>query len=124
MEKMKIDLTKMLEKIYDEKSYIKTMKCLAAIGVSYRALDKLHYLVNEKLGICSEFGEISHYAGGAAVRCPKCGHYICNENWQCAELLLVIDGDRYLLRERTYFDGYSEVTCGACGHEFDFMSEE
>lgn len=124
MKKMKIDLTKMLEKIYDEKSYIKTMKRLAAIGVSYRALDKLHYLVNDKLHLSSLFGEISHYAGGAAVRCPKCGHYICNENWQCAELILDIDSDQYLLRERTYFDGYSEVTCGACGHEFDFMSEE
>lgn len=124
MKKMKIDLMKMMEKIYDEKSYIKAMKRLAAIGVSYRFLDKLHYLVNEKLDICSQFGEISHYAGGSAVRCPKCGNYICNENWQCAELILDIDSDQYLLRERTYFDGYSEVTCGACGHEFDFMSEE
>lgn len=124
MRKIKVNLEKILKKIYDEKSYIKEMKILAAIGVSYRMLDKLHYLVNEKLDIYSQFGEISHYAGGSAVRCPKCGHYICNENWQCGELMLVIDGDSYLLRERTYFAGYSEVTCFDCGYEFDFLSEE
>lgn len=98
-------MEKILNKINTIEGYINHMTRLANIDASYKMLDKLHYLVNEKLNIKSDLvsilvTELSNYVS----YCACCGKYLHHNNRYREEWYLNIDNKNYLIHRTPWID--------------------
>ena len=115
-------MDKILSKINTTKSYINTMIRLADKDASYKMLDKIHYLVNEKLGIKSDLISVSESGLSNHVSyCACCGEYLHHNNMYREAWYINIENKNYLIHHTPWIydtdDNDLDEYCIGCERE-------
>lgn len=125
MKKYNFNLERELKKIKGKKTYLRAMRKLAHEGAPYQVLDKLHYMVEEKLELGSGFYSRGHSFLGGTIYCPHCGKYEGEKQYQHDYWYVVFPKEdeefpkEHCVGEEIYFTGIKGICCFNCGYEYD-----
>ena len=104
-----VNLEEVLKGIVDIKSYINIVREVAEATNNYRLVDKIHYLVNEKLGIDSNFYALSETGlSNHVTYCAQCGEYLHHNNMFRDVWYIQVEDDEFRLCWLIHFTPWEE----------------
>lgn len=112
------DFKKILELVNSKEEYIAVMQDLAQEkGITFKGLDKFHYMVNDKLALDSYLYTDVRQTVGDLVYCPFCGEAVGCPTYDTEQVWLYFpqeDKSIYLMDGETNLSSPEDTYCRNC----------